>query len=58
MMLLYWVMIFQEPVDNKVPSQEISTHVVHIQPLKKDYLRLSTIHRRSLDNLKFDFYTL
>ena len=44
--------------DNKVLSQEIPTHVVHLHPPKKDYLELSTIHGRSLDNLKFDFSTL
>ena len=48
----------KEPGDNKVLSQEISTHVVHLYPPKKDYLNLSTIHGRSLDNLKFDFSTL
>ena len=48
----------KEPDDNKVLSQEISTHVVHIHPSKKDYLDLSTIHGRSLGNLKFDFSTL
>ena len=44
--------------DNKVLSQYISTHVVYLYPLKKYYLDLSTIHGRSLDNLKFDFSTL
>ena len=48
----------QEPVDNKVLSQEISTHVVHLHPSKKDYLDLSTIRGKSLDNLKFDVPTL
>ena len=48
----------KEPGDNKVLYQDISTHVVHIHPLKKDYLDLSTIHGRSLDNIKFDFSTL
>ena len=44
--------------DNKVLSQEISTRVVHLHPSKKNYLNLSTIHGRSLDNLNFDFSTL
>ena len=48
----------KEPGDNKVISQEISTHVVHLHPSNKYYLELSTIHGRSLDNLKFDFSTL
>ena len=48
----------KEPGDNKVLSQEISTHVVHLHPSKKDYLDLSTIQGGSLDNLKFDFSTL
>ena len=48
----------KEPGGNKVLSQEISTHVVHLHPLKKYYLDLSTIQGRSLDNLKFDCYTL
>ena len=48
----------KEHGDNKVLSQEISTRVVHIHPSKKDYLDLSTIQGRSLDNLKFDFLTL
>ena len=47
----------KEPGDNKVLSQEISTHVVHLYPPKKDYLNLSKIHGRYLDNLKFDFST-
>ena len=47
----------KESGDNKVPYQDISTHVVHLHPSKKDYLDLSTIHGRSLDNLKFDFST-
>ena len=41
--------------DNKVISQEISTHVVHIHPSKKDYLDLSTIQGRSIDKLKLEF---
>ena len=48
----------KEPGDNKVLSQEISTHVVYLHPSKKDYPDLSTIQGRSLDNLKFDFSTL
>ena len=48
----------KEPGDNKVLSQEISTHVVHLHPSKKYYLSLSIIQEKSLDNLKFDFYTL
>ena len=48
----------KDPGENKVLSQEISTHVVHLFPSKKYYLNLSTIWARSLDNLKFDFYTL
>ena len=48
----------KEPGDNKVLSQDISAHVVNIHPPKKDYLDLSTIKGRSLDNLKFDFSTL
>ena len=43
----------KEPGDNKVLSQEISTHVVHLQPLKKYYIKLSEIQGRSIDNLKF-----
>ena len=48
----------KEPGDNKVISQEISTNVVPVHPSKKDYIYLSKIHERSLDNLKFDFLTL
>ena len=48
----------KEPGDNKVLSKQILTHVVHLQPPKKYYLNLSTIHGMSLDNLKFDFSTL
>ena len=48
----------KEPGDNKVLSQDISTHVVHLHPLKKYHLDLSTIQGRSLDKLKFDFSTL
>ena len=48
----------KEPGDNTILSQEISNHVVHIHPQKKDHLDLSTIHGRSLDNLKCNFYTL
>ena len=48
----------KEPGDNKVLSQEISTHVVHLCPLKKGYIKFSTIRGMSLDNLKFDFSTL
>ena len=48
----------KEPGDNKVLSQDISTHVVNIHPPKKDSLDISTINGRSLDNLKFDFSTL
>ena len=48
----------KEPGDNKVLSQEISTNVVYLHPSKKDYIDLSKIHGRSLDNLKFDFLTL
>ena len=48
----------KDPGDNKVISQEISTNVVPFHPSKKDYMDLSTIHGRSLDNLKFDFLTL
>ena len=52
------VTYIKEPGDNKVISQNISTHVVHLHPSKKDYLNLYTIHERSLGNLKFDFFTL
>ena len=48
----------KEPGDNNVLSQEISTHVVYLHPTKKYYLDLSTIHGKSLDNLKFDVPTL
>ena len=48
----------KEPGVNKVLSQDISTHVVHCQPRKKYYFRISTIQERYLDNLKFEFYTL
>ena len=48
----------KEPGDNKVISQEISIYVVHLHPSKKYYIDLSTIHGKSLDNLKFDFFTL
>ena len=48
----------KEPGGNKFLSQYISTNVVPFQPSKKDYKDLSTIHGRSLDNLKFDFLTL
>ena len=48
----------KEPGDNKVISQEISTHLVHIHPSKKYYLELYTIQGRSLENLKFEFSTL
>ena len=48
----------KEPGDNKVLSQNISTHGVYLHSSKKYYLDLSTIQGRSLDNLKFDFYTL
>ena len=48
----------KEPGNNKVISQEISTHVLHLHPPKKYYLNLYTIHGRSLENLKFDFSTL
>ena len=47
----------KKPGDNIVLSRDISTRVVHLHPSKKDYLYLSTIHGRSLDNLKFDFST-
>ena len=48
----------KEPGDNKVLYQDISNHVVNLHLSKKDYLDLSTIHGRYLDNLKFDFSTL
>ena len=48
----------KEPGDNKVLSQNISTHVVHLHPSKRDYLDLFTICGKYLDNLKFDFSTL
>ena len=47
-----------KPSDIKVLFIDISTHVVHINPPRKDYLDLSKIHGRSLDNLKFDFSAL
>ena len=53
--IILLVNYIKDPGDNKVLSQDISTHAVHIHPLKKDYLDISTIHERSLDNLKFDF---
>ena len=48
----------KESGDNRVLSKDISTHVLHLHPPKKYYLDLSTIHGRSVDNLKFDFSTL
>ena len=53
-----WYNDIKEPGDNKVLSQEISTHALHLHAPKKYYLGLSTIYGRSLDNLKFDFSTL
>ena len=44
--------------DNKVISQDISNHIVHLHPLNKVYLELSTIHGSCPENLKFDFSTL
>ena len=46
------------PNNNKVLSKDISTRVVHLHPLKKDYPNLYTIQGRSLGNFKFDFSTL
>ena len=46
----------REPGDNRVIYQDISTCVVHHHPPKNDYLNLSTIQGRSLDNLQFDFF--
>ena len=51
-------MISSNLVIKGVLYQEISTHAVHLHPLKKDYPELLTIHGRSLDNLKFYFLTL
>ena len=48
----------KDPGDNKFPSQDITTHVLHLHPSNKYYLGLSKIHGRPLDNLKFDFSTL
>ena len=48
----------KETGNNKVLYQDISTHVVHLHPPKKDYLYPSTIQGRFIYNLKFDFYTL
>ena len=48
----------KEPGDNKVTSKYIPTHVAYLHPSKKYFLCLSTIHGRSLDNIKFDFSTL
>ena len=48
----------KKPDNNKVLSQDFSTHVVHIHPPKKYYLVLYTIQGRSLDNIKFYFSTL
>ena len=48
----------KETGNNKVLYQDISNHVVNLHLPKKDYLDLSTIHGRYLDNLKFDFSTL
>ena len=47
-----------KPDNNKVLSQDLSTHVVHLHPPKKYYLVPYTIQGRSLDNIKFDFSTL
>ena len=43
--------------DDKVISQEISTHVEHLHPLNKNHIDLSIVHGSFLDNLKFDFST-
>ena len=48
----------KEPGDNKVPSQEISTHAVHLHPSNKYYLDISTIQGGCFDNLKFYFSTI
>ena len=48
----------KEPGNNKVLSQDISTHVVHLHLLKKEYLDFSTIHGRSHHKLKLDYSTL
>ena len=48
----------KETGHNNVIYLELSTHVVNLHPQKKDYLELSTINGRSLDNLKFGFSTL
>ena len=48
----------KEPGNNRVLSQDISTHVLHLHTPQKYYLDFSTIHGRSHDNIKFDFSTL
>ena len=48
----------KETGENKVLSQDISTHVVHIHLPKNDYLELFTTQGRSLKKPKIDFSTL
>ena len=48
----------KEAGDNKVLYPDISTHAVHLHPLKKDYPDLSKIHGLSLDNPTFYFSTI
>ena len=48
----------KEQVDNKVLSENVSTHIVHIHPANRDYLDPDTIRAKRLDDLKYDFSSL
>ena len=45
----------KDPGDNKVLSQKISTHVVHLYPPRKDYLGLLQFMRGLLTTSKLTF---
>lgn len=44
--------------ENKVLAQTMQTHIVHLHPVKKEYLDPTCEKGRALENMKYDFSTL
>lgn len=48
----------QQSGDNKVLSEEVTTHVVQVMPYNRDYLDESTVRGKNLKELQFDLSSL
>ena len=48
----------KKPEEKKVLSQEVTTHIVHIHPTNRKYMKDNTTEAKNLHDMKFDLSTV